>query len=58
LGKNRRYRSDKIADILTQLRGEVPKVLTDLQSSGITFDVSKRQNHFDKNDEFREHVAK
>ena len=57
LGKNRKYRSDKIAEILNQYLTEVPKVISDLKSSGISFDSAKRRNHFVKNDEFRKHVA-
>ena len=58
LGKNRKYRSDKIADILNQYVTEVPKVLSDLKSSGIEFKAANRKNHFVKNEDFRKHVAK
>jgi len=48
----------QVAEILNQYTTEVPKVISDLKSSGISFNSASRQNHFVKNEEFKKHVAK
>ena len=58
LGQNRKYRADKLGEILNLYQFEVPKVLTDLNSSGICFKPNGGKTHFVKNAEFRKALNK
>ena len=52
LGSNRKYRADTLGGILNHFQTENPKVLLDLQTSGITFKPNGGKSHFVKNAEF------
>jgi len=58
LGQNRKYRADKLGELLNLYQFEVPKVLTDLASSGITYKPTGGKTHFVKNAEFRKSLQK
>ena len=58
LGSNRKSRADTLGDILNHLQTETPKVLSDLQTSGIIFKPNGGKSHFIKDAEFKTTLAR
>ena len=57
LGRNRRSRCDKLADLLKWSNMDNPKVLSDLKASGLTFKISPNR-HTPRNVEFKSTLTK
>lgn len=57
LGRNRRSRCDKIAELLKWSNADDPKVLSDLKNSGITYKIIQTR-HTTPNVEFKSTLAK
>lgn len=57
LGRNRKQRCDKLTDLLKWSNIDNPKVLSDLQSSGVTFKITTNK-HFTPNVEFKSSLIK
>ena len=57
LGRNRRSRCDKLADLLKWSNADNPKVLSDLKASGLTYKILEKR-HTPRNVEFKSTLAK
>jgi len=58
LGQNKKYRADKLGEILNLYTTETPKVISDLKGAGIAYTPVGGKTHFVKNNEFKKSLNK
>ena len=58
LGQNKKYRADKLGEIMNLYQVETPKVISDLKGAGISYQSTGGKTHFVKNAEFKKSLNK
>ena len=59
LGQNKKYRADKLGEIMNLFQVETPKVISDLKGAGISYQsTGGGKTHFVKNAEFKKSLNK